>query len=146
MAWSPAIDSNWLGLYGPPIYERHYQPVLPRRAFLQRITRHASAAGTVILGSLAMGMLGYHFLEHFSWVDALLNASMILGGMGPVGELKTTAGKIFASFYALYSGLVVLVTAGIIFAPVLHRFLHRFHVDNIEREHQSVALRNRRRR
>ncbi len=126
------------------MYERRYQPLLPRRAFLRRVTRHASAAVAVIAGSLAIGILGYRYLEHFAWVDALLNASMILGGMGPVGELKTTAGKIFASFYALYSGLVVLVAAGIIFAPVLHRFLHRFHVDDIEREQQRVALRNRR--
>ena len=64
-----------------------------------------------------------------SWIDALLNASMILGGMGPVGELRTTPGKLFASFYALYSGLIVLVAAGVIFAPLFHRFLHSFHLE-----------------
>jgi len=97
----------------------------------------------IIAGSLGIGILGYRFLEHFNWIDALLNASMILGGMGPVGELKTTAGKIFASFYALYSGLIVLVAAGVIFAPVLHRFLHRFHLDEIE--HEPARARARRR-
>ena len=74
-------------------------------------------------------MLGYHLLEGFSWIDSLLNASMILGGMGPVDQLKTDSGKIFASFYALFSGIVFLVVAGVIFAPIIHRFMHKFHID-----------------
>ena len=76
-----------------------------------------------------MGVFGYHFFEDIGWIDSLLNASMILGGMGPVTELKTDTGKIFASFYALFSGIVFLVTVGIIFAPIVHRFLHRLHID-----------------
>ena len=87
------------------------------------------AAGVVIV-SLAVGMCGYHFLEKLPWLDALLNASMILGGMGPVDPLKTDAGKLFASFYALYSGLAIISVAGLLLAPVVHRFLHKFHVDS----------------
>ncbi len=78
--------------------------------------------------SLIIGMLGYHFLENLSWLDSLLNASMILGGMGPVNELKTEAGKLFASFYALYSGIILLASVGILITPIFHRFLHHFHL------------------
>ena len=73
-------------------------------------------------------MLGYHFLESLSWIDALLNASMILGGMGPVTPLQTNAGKIFASFYSIYSGVILLASVGVLAAPIFHRFLHRFHL------------------
>lgn len=73
-------------------------------------------------------MLGYHFLEELSWIDSLLNASMILGGMGPVAPLRTAGGKIFASFYALYSGVVLLASVGILATPIFHRFLHNFHL------------------
>lgn len=83
----------------------------------------------MVVVSLAVGMCGYHFLEKLPWIDALLNASMILGGMGPVDPVKTDAGKIFASFYALYSGLAIISVAGLLLAPVVHRFLHKFHVD-----------------
>jgi hypothetical protein len=86
--------------------------------------------------SLVIGMLGYHYLEDLSWVDALLNASMLLGGMGPVDQLHTTAGKIFASLYALFSGMILLVAVGVLIAPVFHRFLHRFHLD-LEDENSS---------
>jgi hypothetical protein len=79
---------------------------------------------------LAVGVIGYRALEGFSWIDSLLNASMILGGMGRVNPLQTPAGKFFASFYALYSGIVFLATAGITMAPVLHRFLHHFHIED----------------
>ena len=87
-------------------------------------------AGAVVAVSLAVGMCGYHFLEKLPWIDALLNASMILGGMGPVDPIKTFAGKIFASFYALYSGLAIISVAGLLLAPIVHRFLHKFHVDS----------------
>ena len=82
----------------------------------------------IILGSLTLGVLGYHLLEGLPWLDALLNASMILGGMGPVDALRTDGGKLFASIYALYSGLVVLVAAGILLAPIAHRIMHRMHM------------------
>ncbi len=83
------------------MYERHHQPLLSRTAFVRRVARHVGTSVGIIAGSLGVGILGYRFQEHFIWIDALLNASMILGGMGPVGELKTTAGKLLASFYAL---------------------------------------------
>ena len=86
------------------------------------------AAG-IILFSLCIGILGYHYLESLSWIDSLLNASMILGGMGPVNPLQTNAGKIFASFYALYSGIILLASVGILITPIFHRFLHRFHLE-----------------
>jgi hypothetical protein len=114
------------------LYEHRTQPLLPRRAFLLRLASHTLVALAVIFGSLLMGVLGYHFLEGLPWLDSLVNASMILGGMGPVDPLHTTAGKLFASFYALYSGIVFLVAVGIIFAPVFHRILHRFHLEREE--------------
>jgi hypothetical protein len=83
----------------------------------------------IILFSLGIGVLGYHLTEGLPWLDALLNASMILGGMGPVDPIRTDAGKWFASFYALFSGMVLLVAAGVLIAPVFHRFLHRFHLE-----------------
>ena len=111
------------------MYEHRREPLISHAAFLRRLGSHASVALTIVAGSLAVGILGYHFLEGLEWIDALVNASMILGGMGPVNELHTVAGKIFASVYALYSGLIVLVVAGVLFAPVFHRFLHRFHLE-----------------
>ena len=111
------------------MYEHRRQPLLPRALFLVRLARHAIFALGLVFGSLVIGMIGYHFLEGLSWIDALLNSSMLLGGMGPVNELHTTAGKLFASFYALFSGIVFLVVAGVLFAPLFHRFLHRFHLE-----------------
>lgn len=85
------------------------------------------AAGFIVF-SLALGAAGYHFTEGMPWLDALLNASMILTGMGPVNILQTAAGKLFATFYALFSGIAFLTTVAILFAPIIHRFLHRLHV------------------
>lgn len=82
-----------------------------------------------MLAALGLGVAGYHFTEHMPWIDALVNAAMILGGMGPVDSLHTTSGKLFASFYALFSGLVFITTAGILLAPAMHRMMHRFHWD-----------------
>ncbi len=110
-------------------YENRNTPLAPRDIFLRRLARNAGFAAVLILGSLALGVIGYHFTEHLLWIDSLVNAAMILGGMGPVAELHTTAGKLFASFYALYSGLVLLVAAGVLIAPIFHRFLHRFHIE-----------------
>ena len=116
------------------MFEHHNQPLVPRNVFLGRMARYAGIALGVLLASLGLGMLGYHFLEGQAWIDALLNASMILGGMGPVDALHTDAGKLFASFYALYSGIVFLVVAGLLVAPVFHRFLHHFHVEVEDKE------------
>ncbi len=113
----------------PFMYEQRHERLLSRAAFLRRLRRHALVVLALVAGSLTIGVLGYRFLERLEWIDALLNASMILGGMGPVNEVHTVAGKIFASIYALYSGLIVLVVAGVLFAPIFHRFLHRFHLE-----------------
>lgn len=112
-----------------PMFEHHRQPLLPRSAYLRRLARFSSIAFLIILGSIAIGMAGYHVFEGLSWIDAFVNAAMILGGMGPVNPLQTSAGKLFAGFYALYSGLVFLLVAGVLFAPIFHRFLHRFHLE-----------------
>src|SRR5512135_624872 len=110
-------------------YEHRKQPLLPLDKFLRRLGAHVLVAGFAILFSLLIGMVGYHFLAGMNWVDSLLNASMILGGMGPVNPLTNDASKIFASIYAIYSGVVFLVTVGIIIAPIFHRILHRFHLE-----------------
>ncbi|HWW94884.1 MAG TPA: hypothetical protein VN375_16065 [Vicinamibacteria bacterium] len=112
------------------MYEHRREPLMPQRAFLGRMAKHALGAVVLGFGALCVGMAGYHWLEGLSWVDAYLNAAMILGGMGPVAELHTTAGKIFAGSYALFAGVVFLVVAGVVLAPIVHRALHRFHADD----------------
>src|SRR5271167_716112 len=109
-------------------FERRHEALLPRRLFLWRLVRWCAAAGVVVAGSLAVGIFGYHYLGGLPWIDSLLNASMILGGMGPVDPIKSNAGKIFASIYALYSGLALIAIVGILIAPILHRGLHVFHI------------------
>ena len=99
---------------------------------IRRMFAHGTVALYLVLFSLALGMGGYMGFEHLSVVDAFLNASMILGGMGPVATITSRGGKIFAGFYALYSGLIFLVVAGLVMAPVVHRVLHRFHFEMSE--------------
>jgi hypothetical protein len=110
------------------MYERHKQPLASRDKFIRRLGLNALIGVGILLGSLGIGILGYHFLEGLSWIDSLLNASMILGGMGPVNPMRTNPGKLFASFYALYSGVVLLASVGVLAAPIFHRFLHHFHL------------------
>jgi hypothetical protein len=110
------------------MYEHHKQPLASRKVFAQRLTRNGIIGLLLLAFSLGIGMLGYHFLENLSWIDSLLNAAMILGGMGPVNQIHTNAGKIFASFYAIYSGVVLLASVGVLVAPIFHRFLHHFHL------------------
>jgi hypothetical protein len=110
-------------------FEHRRQPLASGRIFVRRVARYLVLSAAIILASLGIGVLGYHLTEGLSWLDSLLNASMILGGMGPVNALQTTAGKLFASFYALFSGMVLLVAVGVLIAPVFHRFLHRFHLE-----------------
>ncbi len=110
------------------MYEHHKQPLAKRSVFAKRLALNGIVGLILLLFSLGIGMAGYHFLEGLSWINSLLNASMILGGMGPVAPLQTVAGKIFASFYALYSGVVLLASVGILATPIFHRFMHHFHL------------------
>lgn len=110
------------------MYEHRNQPLASRKVFARRLMRNGMIGLVIIFFSLIVGMFGYHITENLSWLDSLLNASMILSGMGPVNPVQTVAGKLFASFYALYSGIVPLTAAGVLAAPILHRFLHRFHL------------------
>jgi hypothetical protein len=109
-------------------YEHKSKPLLPVHAFIGRLTLHFLGSICLIFSALGIGVLGYHEFESLPWIDSLLNASMILGGMGPVDPVKTVAGKLFASFYALFSGIVFLVAVAVIFTPLFHRFLHKFHL------------------
>ena len=111
------------------MYESKSEPLLTPREFAHRMLGHAAIAATIIAGALVLGIAGYHWSEGIPWIDALLEASMILSGMGPVHEPQSTAGKLFASGYALFSGVVFLGLAAVILAPVLHRVLHKFHLD-----------------
>ena len=122
---------------GPFGYEHKHHPVLSRREFAKRMARSFGLACAIIFVSLIVGMCGYRFFEGLAWIDAFVNAAMILGGMGPVDPVKTDGGKIFAGCYALYSGLVVIVSAGILFAPAFHRMLHKFHADAEEKPHKD---------
>ncbi len=109
------------------MYEPGHIEPLPLRLFARRVSHHGAVAAALVLVSLAIGMAGYMYFEHLPWRDAFLNAAMLLGGMGPVDPPKTNGGKLFAGCYALYAGLVLLLAVGIIYAPILHRFLHKFH-------------------
>jgi hypothetical protein len=111
------------------MYEHHSEPLLPIRQFLYRFLWHALLALAVIAMALGIGIVGYHCFEGLSWLDSFLNASMILGGMGPVNELHFWQAKLFAGFYALFSGLVFIAFAAILIAPIAHRFLHILHFD-----------------
>lgn len=118
---------------GPLGFEHRHEPLAPAHVFRRRLIKSGFVMLAVIAFSLLLGMAGYHWLGHIaSWVDCLYNASMILGGMGPVAELHDDGAKVFASFYALYSGIVLLASVGILLSPVLHRLLHRFHVETDE--------------
>ena len=110
-------------------FESRTDPLASRFVFMQRVLKSALLAFVVSALALGLGVLGYHHIARFTWIDSLLNASMILGGMGPVNPLQTNGGKIFASFYALYSGIILLASVGILVTPIFHRFMHRFHLE-----------------
>lgn len=110
-------------------FEHHKKPLLSRRDFFRRQLRYAWFSLLILLFSIGLGTEGYHVFGGLAWIDAFLNASMILTGMGPVDRLDTSAGKLFASFYALFSGISFLTFVGVLFAPVYHRFLHKLHLD-----------------
>jgi hypothetical protein len=109
-------------------FEHASQPLASRATYYARLRRNVIVSAILIVLSLAIGTVGYHGFENLAWIDALLNAAMILGGMGPVATLTSTGSKLFAAAYALYSGFILLLTAGIVIAPVMHRLLHHFHV------------------
>lgn len=111
-------------------FEHRSKPLLPRRIFLMRVGRYALVSLLLIVISLAIGVLGYHYLNDLGWLDSLVNASMILTGMGPVDPLKNDAAKWFASGYAIFSGVAFLSIIAVLLAPVAHRFLHKMHVES----------------
>jgi hypothetical protein len=111
------------------MYERKSERVISRRSFFRRLVNHLLVAALMVILVLWIGVSGYHWLAGLSWIDSLLEASMILGGMGPINPLATDTAKLFASTYALFSGLAFIAMMGIILAPVAHRMLHRFHAD-----------------
>jgi hypothetical protein len=121
------------------MYERRTERPLSRQQFLWRLGRHVAAASLFAIVSLGGGMAGYAYFEDLGWRDSFLNAAMLLGGMGPVDDKLTPGGKIFAGLYALYAGLVFLVTPSIVLAPMLHRLLHLFHWDEEQGRQGNAA-------
>jgi sterol desaturase/sphingolipid hydroxylase (fatty acid hydroxylase superfamily) len=118
------------------LFECHNEKLLSRRKFLRRLLKFELIAVMLILVSLVIGMAGYHLLEGLSWVDAFLNAAMLMGGMCPVNSFQADSGKIFAGVYAMYCGMVLLIVVGIFAVPILHRFLHHFHLESEKKQDQ----------
>lgn len=113
------------------MYEHKAHRPIPTKSFVRRILTHFAFSISLLLISLAIGMAGYEYYEQLPWRDAFLNSAMLMGGMGPVDAPKTDAGKLFAGIYALYAGLVFIVTAGLLLSPVVHRVLHKFHWQDV---------------
>lgn len=111
------------------MFEHKTQPLAPKRVFYKRFFNNFLVACMILAVCLIIGITGYHFLAGANWIDSLHNASMILSGMGPVIEIKNTVGKLFSSFYALFSGVVFITNIGLLLSPVIHRVLHRFHLE-----------------
>jgi hypothetical protein len=116
------------------MFEKKQQRLVSRKIFFVRMAASAGITSIVVAFSLFLGALGYHHFAGLPWIDALLNASMILTGMGPVDPLKTDGAKLFATFYALYSGIAFLTMTAILMAPLLHRLLHSFHAEVSEND------------
>jgi hypothetical protein len=114
--------------------ERKMAPLLPRALFIRRQARYSLFAAGIVAVSLAIGVVGYRFFCDLPWIEALLNASFILTGMGPVDPMLTIGGKLFASGYAIFSGVAFLTTIGVVMTPIAHRFLHRFHLVDDENQ------------
>jgi hypothetical protein len=110
------------------MYEHHKQPLIDTKEFAKRMIQHGALSFFLVVVSLLIGMLGFHYFSDQLWIDALLNSAMLLGGMGPIGDMGPTSGKLFATVFALYAGLVFLIAAGIMSAPLFHRMLHKFHL------------------
>ena len=116
------------------MFEQKNQRLLPRREFIRRLGWSAATGLILVAFSLSIGVLGYHWLCGLSWIDAFLDAAMILSGMGPLSPIASTTGKLFAGIYAIYCGIALIGTTGVIFAPVIHRALHRFHLEDSTRD------------
>ncbi|QQR82016.1 MAG: hypothetical protein IPJ69_06840 [Deltaproteobacteria bacterium] len=114
------------------MFEHHTKPLIPKVEYYKRLLKNISAAFLMASLALGLGVWGYHEFAELSWIDAFLNASMILTGMGPMNPITTIAGKLFASFYALFSGIVFLSSILVVMAPIVHRFLHKFHLEDEE--------------
>jgi hypothetical protein len=117
-------------------YEHRGQPPISTRLFLVRMVHHTAFLFVVVIGSVALGTAGYHWIDGSAWLDGFVNACMLLGGMGPVGELETSGGKVFAALFALYAGLVFLIGGAVLLTPILHRVMHKYHWDA---EHQGTG-------
>jgi len=114
------------------MFERKHEKLAPVAVFIRRIALSLITAGVLVLFALFIGIAGYHWIAGLEWVDALLDASMILGGMGPVNQLTSKSAKVFAAGYALFSGLIFIAVMGIVFSPIVHRMLHKFHIDDMD--------------
>ncbi len=112
-----------------PRFEHRKQPLLPRTVYIRRLLYAGFFTASVLTVWIILGMLGYHFLGRLGWIDSFLNTAMIVGGMGPVDTLRSSASKIFAGFYAILSGVIFLSAFAIVAAPIFHRFLHKFHLE-----------------
>lgn len=118
------------------LYESRTDPLLPRHLFLRRLRRHGRRALVALAASLAIGMAGFHWIAGQAWIDAFLNSTMLLGGMGPIGEFGGTWGKLFAGVYALFAGIIFLGSCTLLLAPVLHRQFHRWHLEATDKGHR----------
>jgi hypothetical protein len=121
------------------MFERRGEPIISRARFASRMATAFAVTVVIVIASLAIGMVGYHFLGGLAWIDALLNSAMILTGMGPVDAMQTTGGKLFASFYALYSGIAFLTMMAVLLAPIIHRALHKFHIAEEDQNEEQDA-------
>jgi len=124
--WFRDPEAAW---YDPAMFEHRSDPVLSPGSFLVRVAFFVVASALLVGAALGLGVIGYHYLGELPWIDALVNASMILGGMGPVDPIGSHAGKLFASFYALFSGLLFIGDASLVVAPFVHRVMHKLHID-----------------
>jgi hypothetical protein len=112
------------------MFEHHRKPLLPKSEYYKRLFKNIFAAFLMAGNALGLGVLGYHYFAQLSWIDAFLNASMILTGMGPMNPIVSLSGKLFAAFYALFSGIIFLSSILVVMAPIVHRFLHKFHLED----------------
>ena len=118
------------------MFEHHREPLKSRKEFASRQIQHLAFALLILLVSIGIGTLGYHVFGNLKWIDSFLNASMILTGMGPVDKMETDGAKVFSALYALFSGVAFLTFVGVLFAPVYHRFLHKFHLNLDDKDNE----------